>query len=216
MAPRTQTLLNTQHKYRYVVAIVLLVALLSGVNWILKPELALRWLGSMLTLPVLWFGLMLWRIWMRRRAAIADDHMAIERYFVSALTLVIAGVGIVQIVRLSLDIWFTSGDHRGDLEFGRRILGFVVGVVFIFVGNAMPKILTPLSVLPPDLAHRVTSARRFVGRIFVLLGLAVASAFLLLSFAFAKALVQWGAIGGLLTTLGAIIWMNRGPATREQ
>jgi hypothetical protein len=218
MTPTHRTLSNIHHEHGYVVAIVLLVVLLAGVNWIMEPEQALRWLRGMLTLPLLWFGLTFAYVWTRRSrpASDTDDEMAKERYFLSALTLGAVAVGIRQIAVFGLEIWVRLGDHGADLEFERRILGLATSAVFIVIGNALPKILTPLSVLPLPLAERQTSARRFIGATFVILGLALAIAFMVLPLDVAKTIGRWEAIGGLLTVFGAIVWMNAGPARREQ
>jgi hypothetical protein len=218
MAPTDHPPLNLYRQQGFAVAIVVLVVLLAGVNWILSPEQALHWLGAMPVLPLLWFGLTLWYVWIWRpkQGSRPGDQLAIERYCLSTLRIMVVGVGTVQIAVLGLDIWFSFGDHRADLELGHRILGLAASAVFIGIGNALPKILTPLSMLPPHLAQRVTSARRFVGRTFVILGLATGIALLLLPFPFAKALWRWTIIGVVLTILGAIVWMNAGPVRREQ
>ena len=169
-------------------AIALLVVLLGGANWMASPERAPRWLLGMLVLPLLWLGAMLWYVWLRRSrpASSPDDERATRRYFVSALTLAAVTIGIWQVAFFGLGIWVRFGDHGADLTFERRILGLASSAVFVVWGNALPKILTPLSILPLHLAERVTSARRFVGTTFVVLGLAMAMAFLMLPVAIAR------------------------------
>ena len=212
-----QTRPNAFREQGLAAAIVLLVVLLAGANWMVSPERAPHWLLGMLVLPLLWLGAMLWYVWLRRSrpAASPDDERASRRYFVSALTLAAVTVGIWQIAHFGLEIWVTIGDHGADLTFERRILGLASSAVFVVYGNALPKILTPLSILPLHLAERVTSARRFVGTTFVVLGLAMAMAFLMLPVASARVLAHWAALGGCLTLLGAIVWMNIGPAEGE-
>jgi hypothetical protein len=218
MAPTDHTSLNLYRQQGFAVVIVALVVLLAGVNWILSPEQALHWLGAMLVLPSLWLGLTLWYvgIWRPKQGSSPGDRPAIERYFRSTLRILVLGVGTVQIAFLGLDIWFSFGDHRADLELGHRILGLAASAVSIGIGNALPKILTPLSLLPPHLAQRVTCARRFIGRTFVMLGLATGIGSLLLPLPLAKALWRWTMVGEGLTILGAIVWMNAGPVSREE
>jgi hypothetical protein len=215
--PPGQTRPNALRERGLAAAVVLLVVLLAGVNWMVSPERAPRWLLGMLILPMLWLGMTLWYVWLRRSrpASSPDDARATRRYFVSALTLAAVSVGIWQIALFGLQIWVRFGDHGADLTFERRILGLASSAVFIVFGNALPKILTPLSILPLHLAERVTSARRFVGTTFVVLGLAMAMAFLMLPVASAKALAHWAVLGGGVTTLGAIVWMNIGPVGGE-
>lgn len=213
-----QTRPNPLREHGLPATIVLLVLLLGGVNWIASPERASRWLMSMLILPLLWLGMTLWYVWLRRSrpASSPDDERATRRYFVSAVTLAAVAIGTWQIVLFGLQIWVRFGDHRADLTFERRILGLASSAVFVVFGNALPKILTPLSMLPLHLAERVTRARRFVGTTFVTLGLAMAMAFLVLPVAPAKTLARWATLGGCLTILGAIVWMNVGPPEGEQ
>lgn len=87
--------------------------------------------------------------------------------------------------------------------------------MFVIVGNALPKILTPLSLLPRQLAELVTAARRFAGTTLVILGLVAALAFLSAPLALAAAFLRWAMAAGLLAILGAIVWMNVAAARRK-
>jgi predicted permease len=88
--------------------------------------------------------------------------------------------------------------------------------VFLVIGNALPKILTPLAILPLQLAERVTAARRFIGMTWFALGIVMAVAFLFQPLELAKTLERWSILGGLLTMLGAIIRMNLGAGRHVQ
>jgi predicted histidine transporter YuiF (NhaC family) len=192
------------------------VALLAGVNWILSPEEPLRWLPAMLWLPVLWLGTTLWYRSVRRgrHASGTEDEPAIRRYFHSVLTLAVVAVGIRQIVALGLEIWVSVGHHGRDLEFERRVLGLATSAVLVFMGNALPKVLTPLAVLPLHLAERVSVARRFLGTTLVVLGLGLATTFVLLPVGSARAVGHWVATAACLAFVGTIVWMNAGPTRR--
>lgn len=196
--------------------IVTLVLLLAGVNWILSPDRALRWLRGMLLLPAVWLGMTLWYHHVRRSTRDSGDQMGIRRYFLSALVIGVAFPGAIEVARLGLELWFRIGDHGGDLETGRRILGLVASAVYIGFGNVLPKILTPLAMLAPHRAHRVTRARRVVGRAFVGVGVAAAIGFVWLPLDLAKPLWLWMNLAAMLTILGAIVWMNAGPARVER
>jgi hypothetical protein len=189
---------------------------LAAVNWILSPDEAMRWLRALLMLPALWLAMTLWHLStlksLRRRGI--DDESAITRYFASALALVLLAVGLWQIVAFGLEIWGRLGGHRTDLEVERRILGLTACAVFVIIGNALPKILTPLSILPREEAELVTVARRFVGTTLVILGLVLALACLSAPLALAGALLQYATGAALLTILGAIVWMNVSAARR--
>ena len=216
MTATNQTLLDSYRPQGIVVAIVALVQLLAGVNWILSPDGALRWLRAMLVLPAVWLGMTLWYHHVRRSTRDSGDQTGIRRYFLSALVIGIAFPGAIEIARLGLEIWFRIGDHGASLEVGRRILGLVASAVYIGFGNVLPKILTPLSMLAPHLADRVTRARRVVGRTFVGVGVAAAIGFIWLPLDLAKPLWLWMNLAAMLTILGAIVWMNAGPARVER
>ncbi len=144
----------------------------------------------------------------------APEHAL--RWLRKALTLPALAFGIRQIALLGLEIWVRAGVHSADLEVERRILGLASAAVFIVYGNALPKILTPLSILPLRLAERVTSARRFVGTVWFALGVAMAIAFTAMPFTLAKALEHWSFIAGLTTIAGTIGWMNARPVEGEK
>ena len=211
-----QTLATIVREQRIVWTMVLAVGLLALVNWTLRPDEALRWLRAMLTLPALWLLMTLWRLaTLRSRRRRGTDGASVTRYFVSAMTLAFLPLGLVEIVALGLKIWSETGGHRVDLDVERRILGLAVSAVFVIVGNALPKILTPLSMLPRELAERVTAARRFLGTTLVVLGLLTALAFVWAPLALAANSLRWAAAAGLLAFVGAIVWMNVGAAGRK-
>jgi hypothetical protein len=215
MAARRPSRLDVLRRQRLVIATVSAVLLLGAVNWMQDPTQALRWLRTMLILPVVCLGMTLWYARTRRSTRPGSDALASERYFHAALTLCVVGVGIPQIARFGLQIWVRFGDHGADLEFERRIIGLATAAVFVFYGNALPKILTPLSMLPLRLAERVSIARRVVGPIWVVLGVAMTIAFIATPLALAQALQRWSVIAGMLTVLGAIAWMNASPVRGE-
>lgn len=203
-------------KNRLAITIVFVIAVLGAVNWALSPERAGRWLRAMLMLPTMWTALILCRFWMLRslKRRGLDDDSAVRGYFGSVVAMLFVAVGIQQIVRLGLEIWVEFAG-REDLDLERRILGLATSAVFIVVGNTLPKILTPLSILPPEASVRQSAARRFIGLSWVLLGSTTALAFVFTPLAFAVTLGRWTAAGGLLTILTGIVWMNLGPAIRE-
>jgi len=197
-------------------AVMLAVALLAAANWLLSPEEASQWLRAMLVLPLLWLGLTLWHRWTLRslRERHVDDEAAVTRYFGSTLSLLIVAFGIWRIAALSLEIWGRTGGQGADVELERRVLGIATGMFLIFIGNALPKILTPFSMLPPDLAARVTTARRFIGTTWFMLGLTTLLAFMVAPLGMAATLSWWtlGAGGGAM--VGGIVWMNATPLRR--
>jgi hypothetical protein len=218
MVPLNPTLPAIIRQQPFVAAVLLVVMLLALFNWILSPEEALRWLRVMLVLPGLWLAMSVWHLATlksRRRCGI-DDDSAVIRYFASAMALVFIAIGFVQIVKLGIQASIAMGGHAANPDVDGRIVGLAVSAVFIFIGNALPKILTPLSMLSREQAELVTTARRFVGRVFVVFGLVTALAFLMAPVELAAALLKWATGGCLLTILGAVVWMNVAPNRRKQ
>jgi hypothetical protein len=170
------------------------------------------------TLLGLWLAMAVWHLVMlksRRRRGI-DDDSAVIRYFDSAMALVFIAIGFVQIVKLGIEASIAMGGHAANPDVDGRIVGLAVSAVFIFVGNALPKILTPLSMLSREQAELVTTARRFIGRVFVVFGLVTALAFLMAPVELAAAMLKWATGSCLLTILGAVVWMNVTPTRRKQ
>jgi hypothetical protein len=199
-------------RQRLAIAAALAVGLLAAVNWIQAPDQALRWLRIMLMLPAIVLAMTLWYAARRRPHRPTGDEPSRERYFRAALTLAVMSVAIRQLTVLGLEIWVRYGDHGADLEPERRILGLATAAVFLVVGNTLPKILTPLSMLPLRLAERVTRARRVVGTIWVGLGMAMTIGYLAMPLAQATLLARGSAVVGIAAILAAIVWMNAGPA----
>ena len=204
-------------RQRLVIATVLAVIALACVNWLQDPSQAARWLSGMIRLPAVCLLFAGWAAWAARRrpAATADDAEARLRYFGAALSLVVIAVGMHQIVKFGLQIWVRFGDHGADIEFERRILGIATAVVYLVLGNTLPKILTPLSILPVDLAHRQTRARRFVGTVLVLLGATLAIAFVGFPLEAARTLERWSIVPAMFALFAAIVWMNMHDAGRK-
>jgi hypothetical protein len=213
--PHPQFFVEVVRRQRFAVATVIAIVFLAGVNWVQDPHQAQRWLGQMLVLPIALAGVTLWFAWTRRSTGPSDDAPATRRYFRATLTLVVLVVAIRQIAVLGLEIWVRYGDHGADLDLQCRVLGLASAAMFVVVGNTLPKILTPLSLLPLRLAERVSSARRFVGVIWVVLGVVLTIGFVATPLAFAKTLERGAYVAGLLTILGAVVWMNAYPARGE-
>ena len=209
MTPTGPSLLSIARRQRGVLLALLAVVALAGVNWVLRPDQAAKWLRAMLLPTLFWLGVTAWHLSMlkslRRRGVEAEP--AVTRYFGSVMGLVFATIAVPLFVRTGLEVWLVTG-HGPDPDVARRIVGVAVSLVFIGVGNALPKILTPLSLLSLDRAELVTSARRFVGTAFVVLGLAMLVAFVGAPFGVAASFLRWAVVAGLVMLFGAIVWMN--------
>jgi hypothetical protein len=218
MASTGKALLDLLRQQKLVLAVMLTVLLLASVNWMLSPDQALRWFSAMSVLPGLWLAMALWHLWtlrsLRRRSI--DDESAVTRYFGSALALIFIAIGLRQTVMFGLEIWLAVGNHPTDLDVERRILGLASCAVFIIIGNALPKILTPLAMLPREQAELVTVARRFIGMAFVFMGSVTAVVYLAMPLELARALLMFATIASVPTILGAVVWMNLAAARRKR
>jgi hypothetical protein len=106
----------------------------------------------------------------RRGAGSPADPITVRSAIVWA-TLIIAVSLAVKLVQ--------ALDAIDDPDASKRLTMVALGAFFVFTGNAMPKMLTPLSVLRCDGA-RTQAIQRFAGWTFVLTGLAFATAWLVL------------------------------------
>ena len=147
-----------------------LSAALAAGNWYLRPERANSWAIALVFLASL--ALVLWAGIRRAQTAVALRHSADSiRSGIVWATLIIA-------VSLSVKLVQALG-AIDDPDVSKRLTMVFLGAFFVFTGNAMPKMLTPLSVLQCDGA-KTQAVQRFAGWTFVLTGLAFAAAWLVL------------------------------------
>lgn len=64
-----------------------------------------------------------------------------------------------------------------DIAIAERIVGVTIGVFLMFMGNSIPKVLTPISKMRCDPA-RAQAVQRYAGRVFMLAGLAITIAWI--------------------------------------
>jgi len=198
---------------RTVFAVILLVVLLAGLNWVLEPDAAADWLKSMLVLPVMCAGAWLISRWiMHARTAHPDDE-AVLRYAAKSGRFFLIGIAFMGGVQAG-ELFFAATESFGaaanpDLEF--RYRGLMGAAMVVVLGNELPKILTPMSMLPGDGATRISIMRRFVGRAWVITGLVIAVAILATPVELAESIRLSIGMVGLGVTVAAILWMNFGP-----
>jgi uncharacterized membrane protein len=156
---------------RYLAPLLLgLSAALAAGNWYLRPERANSWAMALVFIASL--ALVLWTAIRRPPTAVAERHSADSiRSGIVWATLIIA-------VSLSVKLVQALG-AIDDPDASKRLTMVMLGAFFVFTGNAMPKMLTPLSVLRCDGA-KTQAVQRFAGWTFVLTGLAFAAAWLVL------------------------------------
>jgi hypothetical protein len=91
-----------------------------------------------------------------------------------------------------------------DIDLSRRLPMVIIGAYFVFVGNALPKTLTPLSALRCD-PTTAQSVQRLAGWTWVLSGLVVAGVWLTLPVNLAQLLSMVAIVGSVLVVLAKII-----------
>lgn len=100
-----------------------------------------------------------------------------------------------------------------DPDIGRRVTMIIVGVFLASIGNAAPKMLTPLSKLPCDGAT-AQALQRFTGWTWVLTGLGFSLVWLVLPIQAAQPLSIALIMFGVLTVLAQIGRACRPRSTR--
>ena len=200
---------------RWAIGISLAVIALNAGNWILQPDKPMRWLLGMLVIPGAWFAVMLYRrIVIRGQGARGPiDRVTVHRYFDSVVLLLLVA-SVPLLVRNGLMIWDRLDDSL-TADLGQRIMGVSAGVMFLIVGNMMPKILTPLAMLPSGRSGRQQQARRYLGLGMVVLGLVLATASVFGPIHLALEARRWAIVACVVATLAAIVWMNLAPSQPE-
>jgi hypothetical protein len=110
----------------------------------------------------------------------------------SMKSLVAAVAGLITLI-----VVFAVARERGfvDSATGARLVAVGLGLMFVVIGNALPKLVRPIGMHWRDPAA-VLSAERFAGRVFVVAGLVFAALWLLAPIThvmFTSALVGLGA-----------------------
>ena len=184
----------------YYLAPVLLVLLaaLAGANWYFQPARP----GVAVSVVLLLIGMTLAYFFSLR---LSGDEVRRRAYDEIRNGIVFAG--LIMLIPLSAKLAAAFG-VIDDGELSRRVTMAVMGAFFVFTGNAIPKTLTPLSMLQCDPA-RVQSFQRFSGWTWVLTGLAYALAWLTLPLDLAKPVSVAVLMAGMVVILTQIVRLRR-------
>lgn len=145
-------------------ALLAVGAALAGGNWYLRPERAVAWASAVLLIGCMTVALLL----ARRR----PESEAARRRAGDAIRGGVVFAALILVTSLSLKLATALGALH-DPDLARRAPIVVMGAFFVFTGNAMPKMLTPLSRLRCS-AAKVQAFQRFTGWTWVLTGLVLA------------------------------------------
>lgn len=184
-------------------ALLVLGTLLAAGNWYLQRQRAVTWMAAIATMVVLalvWGCLTL----VFRRS---KDEAA-RRQADASIRSGIAFGALILVCSLAVKLGAALG-AIDDPDLSRRMANVIAGAVLVFVGNGLPKMLTPLSVLQCDGA-RAQAFQRFAGWTWVLTGLAFAAAWLVLPIGLAKPVSLVVLVSGMVIVVAEVVRMSRG------
>jgi len=197
-------------------AVVLLVAGLAAWNWYLDPLEAATWARVMVGLPTTWGVSVLVALWMVRARAPRPDDEAVRRYAENTVRFMAVGVAAIGLAAAA-SLTFQVSDALGLLEDTGppgQVPGMMSGGVLVVLGNGLPKIVTPVSLLPDGGAMRISRMRRFIGRSWVLCGLAIIAMFVFAPPEAAQVARRWMFVASVAAMIAGIVWVNVWPDRR--
>jgi hypothetical protein len=192
------TTATTPLSYRIGPALVVLSLALAIWTWFVEPG---RTLALALTAGLLL--IMLVAAFMFRRSARGDASRRAADSIAAAI--VFAGVMISASLALKLGGALGLLDHASDLS--QRFLMIVLGVFFVFTGNALPKTLAPLTATCDG--ARTQAFQRFAGWTWVLTGLVFALSWLVLPEPIAQPVSLVALLGGMSIVIIQIVRLRR-------
>lgn len=185
-------------------ALVLVGSGLAAWNWLLRPDRAFAWGSALALFAVMTVALLL--TWRRQADDSARNNAA------GSIQGGIVFAGLIMLTSL-VGALATARGALHDADFARRASMVVVGMFFAATGNAMPKMLTPLSRMRCDPA-RVQTFQRLSGWIWVLAGLGYALAWIVLPLPLADSVSLVVIVSAMLLIIWQLVRLRRAP-TRE-
>lgn len=189
---------------RYLAPLALVAtATMASASWYFEPEKAAAW-SAVLAFTAVMVLAGLWA----RGSRTADT---IRRSIVLASLMLMAGLSENVAAGLGLggSALFEQISSRGAMV--------LTGVYFMSIGNALPKLLTPLSAAQcSGDPIKAQAFQRFAGWVFVLTGLSFTAAWLALPVDIANPVAMMCLIAGMVVTATAIVRLRRAhrPSTR--
>lgn len=172
-------------------------AVLAAANWYLAPARTTAWATTLVTLVCM--AMVLWFFALRR-----SPDSPVKQREADAIRNAVAFASLTLAIPLAGKLLHALGAADSDnVDLSQRMTMVMLGVFFAFTGNALPKMLTPLSALHCDGA-KMQAWQRFTGWTSVLAGVAFAVVWLVLPRASAMLLSVALMIGaGLAVTIQA-------------
>ena len=180
------------------VALVALSIVLTLGNWYLRPERAMAWSMSAAFLGVMLVALTIDST--RRTSNCVRQSAGVIRGSVGIAALM---MGLSLAVKLVEALGLTT-----DPDWSRRASLTGMGVFLMFMGNSMPKTLTPLAKMRCNPAS-VQAFQRFAGWTWVLTGLGFSIAWLVLPLTVAKPVSMAALFTGMFLILARMARWRR-------
>ena len=130
-----------------------------------------------------------------------------RRHAASSITQGLVFAGLMLACTL-LPKFATALGAIADADVSRRVTMAILGIFFVLMGNAFPKMLTPLSQLTCDPA-KVQAFQRFTGWTWVLTGFPFAFVWLVLPLDVAKPLSMLILLSGMLLVALRVVQLRR-------
>jgi hypothetical protein len=175
---------------------------LAAVNWYVRPQAAAAWAAAIVMLAIM--VAVLHRSKLAIRRPLTDTRLL--RSFASIRDAVVFGA-LMIIIPLGITLARSFG-VVSDPDSGQRVTMMMLGLVLVVQGNAMPRMLPPLSSMPCDGA-RVQAFQRFAGWTWVICGLGFATAWLVLPSDAAQPVSVSLIAGAVLVTVVQILRLRR-------
>ena len=181
---------------RYLAPLAIVVtAAMASANWYFEPENAAGWAFVLVLTAVM--ALATWRIPL--------DNVRGSVVFASLMLM----AGLSENVAAGLGI---GGAEVFD-QISKRGAMVLIGAYLAFTGNAMPKMLTPLSSAQCD-GTKTQAFQRFVGWVWALSGLSFAVAWLVLPLDIANPVAMTCMIAAMVITATAMLRLRRAQRPR--
>lgn len=175
-------------------ALLALGALLAAWNWRLQPDRAAAWIAALVTIGVMAIALAF--------ASRGYANSAV-RQAGREITRAVGFAGLILVLGLASKLAANLG-APSDGVFSRRLSMAVIGLFFMAMGNAFPKMLTPLASLRCSPA-KVQAFQRFTGWVWVMTGLGYALAWLVLPIDLANPIAMALMLAGMLTVATQVV-----------
>ena len=125
----------SQRSHAQIAPVALIVAGLGAANWYFQPQRARAWIIAMGTMAVIWLVVVLFeRVGSFPRKLNPSDCF---------LVLSVVTAGLMVGASLGIALIGGIGFEAGTLP--KRVLGIMIGLVLVVIGNTVPKVLGPLA-----------------------------------------------------------------------